>query len=102
VSAQELPFMRLPAGPSNRQGPEGRPLNVSPARKGWDIDRNEDPERRGRGTMHAYGPILDSWWDEAGAPTAPNDTGTSGPKFSTAPTALNSFSGLIPSPAGLG
>jgi hypothetical protein len=24
------------------QGPEGRPLNVSPARKGWEIDPEED------------------------------------------------------------
>jgi hypothetical protein len=41
------------ADPSNREGPEGRTLNFSPARQGWDIDRNENPERRGRGTKHA-------------------------------------------------
>src|SRR5271156_4719243 len=33
---------------------------------------------------------------------APNDTGASGPRFSAAPTALRSYSGLIPSPSGLG
>jgi hypothetical protein len=29
------------------QGPEGRPLNVSPARKGWEIDPEEDPSAGG-------------------------------------------------------
>jgi hypothetical protein len=29
------------------QGPEGRPPNVSPARKGWEIDREEDPSAVG-------------------------------------------------------
>jgi hypothetical protein len=33
---------------------------------------------------------------------APNDTGASRPRFSGAPTALRSFSGLSPSPSGLG
>jgi hypothetical protein len=33
---------------------------------------------------------------------APNDTGASGARFSGAPTALRSSSGLIPSPSGLG
>jgi hypothetical protein len=31
------------------QGPEGRRLNVSPARKGW-VWMEDDPERRRRGT----------------------------------------------------
>jgi hypothetical protein len=31
------------------QGPEGRPLNVSPARKGW-VRMHDDDERRGRDT----------------------------------------------------
>jgi hypothetical protein len=31
------------------QGPEGRRLNVSPARKGW-VWMEGDPERRRRGT----------------------------------------------------
>jgi hypothetical protein len=35
--------------PSRRQGPEGRPPNVSPAREGWGINHS-DPERRRRGT----------------------------------------------------
>jgi hypothetical protein len=29
------------------QGPEGRPPNVSPARKGWEIDPEEDPSAVG-------------------------------------------------------
>jgi len=29
------------------QGPEGRPPNVSPARKGWEIDPAEDPSAVG-------------------------------------------------------
>jgi hypothetical protein len=29
------------AGPSNGQGPEGRPLNFSPARKGWETERQD-------------------------------------------------------------
>jgi hypothetical protein len=29
------------------QGPEGRPANVSPARKGWEIDPEEDPSAVG-------------------------------------------------------
>ena len=29
------------------QGPEGRPPNVSPARKGWEIDPEEDPSAGG-------------------------------------------------------
>jgi hypothetical protein len=33
---------------------------------------------------------------------AANDTGASGPRFSTAPTALSSYSELSPSPSGLG
>jgi hypothetical protein len=32
-----------------RQGPEGRQLNVSPARKGWVLEGK--PERRKRGTL---------------------------------------------------
>jgi hypothetical protein len=32
-----------------RQGPEGRRLNVSPARKGWVLEGK--PERRRRGTL---------------------------------------------------
>jgi hypothetical protein len=32
-----------------RKGPEGRPLNISPAREGWDIN-DRDRERRRRGT----------------------------------------------------
>ena len=32
------------------QGPEGRPPNVSPARKGWEINPEEDQRRRRRGT----------------------------------------------------
>ena len=29
------------------EGPEGRPPNVSPARKGWEIDPKEDPSAVG-------------------------------------------------------
>jgi hypothetical protein len=29
------------------QGPEGRPPNVSPARKGWEIDPEQDPSAGG-------------------------------------------------------
>jgi hypothetical protein len=29
------------------QGPEGRPPNVSPARKGWEIDPKKDPSAVG-------------------------------------------------------
>jgi hypothetical protein len=32
------------------QGPEGRLLNVSPARKGWEIDPEDDPSAVRRGT----------------------------------------------------
>src|SRR5580693_3146134 len=48
----EVPFRRLPAGPSSRQGPEGRPLNsAQPGRAGTRL-RNI-PERQRRGTMRA-------------------------------------------------
>ncbi len=33
---------------------EGRPLNVSPARKGWDNNPDVDSERRRCATMRAY------------------------------------------------
>ena len=29
------------------QGPEGRPLNVSPARKGWGLNHKDDPSAVG-------------------------------------------------------
>jgi hypothetical protein len=44
TTRQESPWM---------QGPEGRPPNVSPARKGWETDP-EDDERRRRGTKPAF------------------------------------------------
>jgi hypothetical protein len=37
MTRQESPWM---------QGPEGRPPNVSPARKGWEINPEEDERRR--------------------------------------------------------
>src|SRR5580704_18751750 len=37
-------------GVSRRQGPEGRPPNVSPARKGW-VSNDDDAERRRCGTI---------------------------------------------------
>ena len=39
-----------------RQGPEGRRLNVSPARKGWVLEAK--PERRRRGTLPRPTPNL--------------------------------------------
>jgi hypothetical protein len=36
---------------TNPKGPEGRPPNVSPARQGWGINPEDDPERRRRGTI---------------------------------------------------
>ena len=38
MTRQESPWM---------QGPEGRPPNVSPARKGWEIDPEDDPSAGG-------------------------------------------------------
>src|SRR6202011_1862346 len=38
MTRQRWPYM---------QGPEGRPPNVSPARKGWEIDPEEDPSAGG-------------------------------------------------------
>jgi hypothetical protein len=36
------------------QGPEGRPPNVSPARKGWEIDPEEDPSAVGAALNRSY------------------------------------------------
>jgi hypothetical protein len=36
-----------------RQGPEGRPPDVSPAREGWVVYQHE-PERRRRGTYMLF------------------------------------------------
>src|ERR1700723_1491130 len=65
--APEVPFRRLPAGPSNRQGPEGRPLNFSPVRQGWDTVTQHPgaPEAR----HYARPTILNMSWDETGAAT---------------------------------
>jgi hypothetical protein len=63
------------------QGPEGRPPNVSPARKGWEIDPEEDPSAVGAAlnrssalpvSLGAYprdlqfrGPFLEMFFDRA-------------------------------------
>src|ERR1700722_19732948 len=62
--APEVPFRRLPSGPSNRQGPEGRPLNFSPVRQGWDTVTQHPgaPEAR----HYARPTILNMSWEETG------------------------------------
>ncbi len=36
------------------QGPEGRPPNVSPARKGWEIDLEDDPSAVGAAPNRSF------------------------------------------------
>ena len=36
------------------RGPEGRPPNVSPARKGWEIDSEEDPSAVGAALNRSF------------------------------------------------
>src|ERR1700733_10293138 len=69
------------ADPCNRQGPEGRPLNFSPARKGWDTV-----------TQHPGAP-------EARHYERPTILNMSGDETGAAPTALRSSRGLTPSPS---
>jgi hypothetical protein len=40
------------------QGPEGRPPNVSPARKGWEIDPEEDPSAVGAALNRPSAPAV--------------------------------------------
>jgi hypothetical protein len=54
LTASRLSLARpVESVPSDHQGPEGRPLNVSPARAGLGIDSMENPERRRCGTIRA-------------------------------------------------
>src|ERR1700734_1362159 len=54
------------------RGPEGRPLNFSPAREGWDIDSATSSERRRRGNPNvgsAAPPVLHNLGDPSTSPS---------------------------------